>query len=148
MGSHTTYFCDYCNDDHDIQHGEDDGHAICFNYPVGDGWAEFQVPYTNSLGHTNTRDVHICAHCLADPDFEPKRNWKISEWDTASKENFEKGRVHADLFAHALETLGTHGRWGATGVTQVFDGHGYTHGPKLEDGSFRLVKFDWELATR
>jgi len=136
MSTHTTHFCDDCNSDRDRSHGDDDGHAINYSeYPVGDGWAEFGKPYTDSLGYTRTADYHVCAHCLADPEFDPVRYGAISDWDTQSRENLEKGRKHAEAFAWAEEHLGTRDRWGWRGVRQVF-GDGWRTGPKLEDGRF------------
>jgi hypothetical protein len=139
MSTHTTHFCDYCNSDRDISYGhnDDDGHAINYSeYPVGDGWAEFLKPYTDRLGYKRDAEYHICAHCLADPEFDPSRYGKIAEWDKASQENLEKGRKHGEMYAWADENLGSRDRWGRRGVRQVFGDVGYWFGPKMADGRF------------
>lgn len=143
MSTHTTYFCDHCNSDHESDRRYDGGaSAITYSeYPVGDGWAEFEKPYTDRGGDRRTEELQVCAHCLADPEFDPASYGAIPEWDTGSRENFEKGRKHAEIYADALERLGTPDRWGRRGVTQVFDDatsypYGYQPGPKLADGRF------------
>lgn len=138
MSTHTTYFCDECNSDHDIQHGDDEGHAINYEYPAFDGWAVFQRPYTASGGYKSTEEFHICAHCLADPEFNPEGYGSVPEWDTQSCENVEKGRRHAEAFTWAQEHLGTPDtRWSTIrGVLQVFGGGSYWTGPKMHDGRF------------
>lgn len=134
MSTHTTHFCDHCNADHDITHGDDDGHAITYSeYPPGDGWAEFRAGRPKSI---HADEIHICAHCLADPDFEPDEGWWIAEWDGESKDNLARGRAHAERFRWAQEHLGTKDRWGFRGVRQVFVRVAYRVGPKLEDGRF------------
>jgi hypothetical protein len=142
MSTHTTYFCDWCNQDHDASY---DGGAsgINYEYPPSDGWAEFGLPYTDSLGYAATSEVHVCSRCLAIPEFEPRPRWTIADWDTTSKENLEKGRKHAEAFDWAQEHLGTYDkRWCSyQGVRQVFNtggsfGYGYLVGPKLSDGRF------------
>lgn len=139
MSTHTTYFCDQCNSDRDITHGDDDGHAINFGeLSTYDGWAEFEKPYVDRWGDTRNAEYHICAHCLADPEFSPGSFGKVSEWDTESRKNLEKGRKHAEAFAWAEEHLGSRDRWGYRGVRQVFGSYpyGYEPGPRLEDGRF------------
>jgi hypothetical protein len=139
VSTHTTYFCDACNSDYDISAGEDDGHAINHGgLPAYDGWAEFQKPYTDSAGHRRMADYHVCAHCLAAPDFEPDRWGEVPEWDDASRKSLEAGRKHGEAFAWAEQHLGTADRFGWRGVRQVFGSYayGYRIGPKLEDGRF------------
>lgn len=150
MGSHTTYFCDRCNQDRDASWDGGASSVTYSEYPAGDGWAEFKVPYTDSGGYSSTYEVNVCAHCLADPNFTPKPNWQIADWDNDSRERVENGRRLAEAFAWAEEALGTPGRWGRReGVRQVFhdrDGAPYGHcvGPKLDDGSWSTQFADWE----
>jgi hypothetical protein len=139
MSTHTTYFCDHCNYDRETTRGSDDGSAITYTeYPVGDGWATFEEPYIDSFGHNRRAEVHICAYCLASPEFEPRPRWTIPEWDTESCKNFERGRAHAEAFVRAQETLGTRDRWGWRGVQQAlgYQPYGYLVGPKLANGKF------------
>lgn len=139
MSTHTTHFCDYCNSDRDITwgHNDGDGHAVNYSeYPVGDGWAEFQKPYTDFSGRPSTYDVHICAHCLAEPEFDSARWGKVSEWDSESQQNIEKGRKHGEAFAWAEEHLSSPARFGRRGVRQVFGDVGYSFGPRMADGRF------------
>lgn len=141
MSTHTTHFCDCCNGDREITHGDDDGHAINYSeIPTYDGWAEFEKSYIDRSGDKRTAEYHVCARCLADPDFDQSHYGAVAGWDTQSRENLEKGRKHADAFAWAQEHLGTPDRWGfPRGVRQVFDGsyaYGYRVGPKFADGRF------------
>lgn len=141
MSTHTTHFCDNCNQDRDADHRHgDEGNAVTYSeYPVGDGWAVFEEPYVDSLGYDRKAEVHICAYCLASPEFKPRSRWAIPDWDDDSRRNFERGRAHAEAFVHAQETLGRRDRWGWRGVRQAL-GHnpyGYEVGPKLADGRFR-----------
>jgi hypothetical protein len=136
MSTHTTYFCDHCNTDHDYD-GSGGAQAINYDYPQMDGWAEFQEPYTSRLGYAATNEIHICAHCLADPEFEPRTAWKIGSWDDESRKNLAKGRAAAEAYDWALEHLGTRSdRWPyRSGVRQVIDdGYGRQFGPLFEDG--------------
>lgn len=139
MSTHTTHFCDCCNSDRETSRSDDDGRAVTYSeYPVGDGWAEFGKPYTDRWGDKQTAEYHVCAHCLADPEFDQFGYGAIPDWDTHSQENLENGRKHAGAFQWAQENLGTWERFGWRGVRQVFDkyDYGYQPGPKLADGRF------------
>lgn len=137
MSTHTTYFCDCCNSDRMSDRGDDDGHAVNYGeLPTYDGWATFEKPYTDSLGYKRTAEWHVCAHCLADPEFDSTDYGKIGDWDSSSLESFEKARKHAEAFAWAQEHLGTPEKWYVRGVRQVFGSVGYWVGPKMADGRF------------
>lgn len=136
MSSHTTYFCDHCNSDHDIQHPEDEGHAVCYDgLPTYAGWAEFRKPYTGYTGRPMMAENHVCAHCLADPEFADHDYGEVAEWDTESLQSVAAGAAHAAMYADALESIGN-SRW-PHGVRQVF-GDGRLHGPRPHDLSDAL----------
>lgn len=139
MSTHTTYFCDYCNSDHDTDYS-DGRQAISHDYPPHAGWAEFEAPYVGYFGDTLKAEIHVCAHCLADPEFEPRRGWTLPKWDDAARENVAAGRKLAEAYEWALEHLGRRDQWGVAGVRQVleeFYGYGHRPGPRFEDGRFR-----------
>lgn len=137
MSSHTTYYCDNCNQDGDQGY---DGPGVCAEgYPLSDGWAVFTVPVV-SAGYKFEDEIHVCADCCADPDFEPHHTWEVRKWDDESLKNLADGRAAADRYVWAREHLGRQADFGWTGVRQVSPAashpYGYEHGPRMEDSRF------------
>jgi hypothetical protein len=135
VSSHTTYFCDVCNQDLDNEGDRDGRSAVCNESPGWCGWATFNVPVTGSTGFRYTDEVHVCAHCLADPEFEDREWGEIHGYDFESRQNLVAGRQHAAIFEAAQESIGTKTRWGWTGVRQKFERY-WNLGPRLDDGRF------------